>query len=245
MFDEVQSNWVRERASARAGQRVAEHYDAVISHLRDVSRALSTSKEAEARVASAQDLLQRMQSETESYREEREAERQSLELVDLFVLVRVLAEEWAAPVRAAGVDVAMRVAERGPVLLMHRSNVVDALANILGVLANHLSKGDKALIECTATANRAIIRIADTAERADGTLLARLFMPSANAGDDDPQSALSIAGDIIQRHGGEITVRSSPGWRTILQISFPVAANSDRRGRRDRRKRPRDRREQP
>jgi hypothetical protein len=69
-------------------------------------------------------------------------------------------------------------------------------------------------------------------------------MPFTGASDDDsPQSALSIAGDIIQRHAGEITVRSSPSWRTILAIAFPAAANSDRRARRDRRRRAADRRE--
>jgi nitrogen-specific signal transduction histidine kinase len=53
---------------------------------------------------------------------------------------------------------------------------------------------------------------------------------------------MSVAGDIIQRHAGEITVRSSPSWKTILAISFPAAANSDRRARRERRHRSGDRR---
>jgi nitrogen-specific signal transduction histidine kinase len=72
----------------------------------------------------------------------------------------------------------------------------------------------------------------------DGSLLSRLFMPFATEGTEtDPQSAMSAAGDIIQRHGGEITVKSSPSWKTILAISFPHSANADRRhSRRERRR---------
>jgi signal transduction histidine kinase len=99
------------------------------------------------------------------------------------------------------------------------------------------------MIECSATADKAVVLVADTAGTVDGSLLSRLFMPFTTASaDTDPQASMSVAGDIIQRHGGEITVRSSSSWKTILAISFPAASNSDRRARHDRRSRPADRR---
>ena len=118
-----------------------------------------------------------------------------------------------------------------------------ALSNILAILAGHVAKGDRVLVECTTTADKAVVLIADTAGTVDGSLLSRLFMPFASpTGESDARAAMSVAGDIIQSHAGEITVRASSSWKTILAISFPNAANSERRGRRDRRHRAGDRR---
>lgn len=243
MFDEVQSNWLRERAVTRTRQVVEEQHDTVVSQLREVTRMLASKESLGLRVASAREQLERIQSEATAFQEEQVALRESLELVDLFALVRSLAEEWAGPVRTAGVEVKVRVPERGPVLLMNRESISAALTSILGILAGHVSKGDRALVECSATSEKAVVLIADTAGTSDGSLLSRLFMPFAAAhGDGDPRAAMSVAGDIIQRHAGEITVRSSPSWKTILAISFPAASNSERRARRDRRNRGEDRR---
>ncbi len=243
MFDEVQSNWFRERAGTHARQHVEEHHDAVVSQLRQVARRLAGKESLGVRVASARELLTRIQADAESFQAGLAAQRDSLELVDLFALVRSVAEEWAGPVRTAGVEVKLRSPERGPVLLMHRDNIASALTSILGILAGHVSKGDRVLIECSSTAEKAVVLIADTAGTVDGSLLSRLFMPFAAApGDSDPRAAMSIAGDVIQRHAGEISVRSSASWKTILAISFPAAANSDRRARRERRGHPGDRR---
>lgn len=243
MFDEVQSNWLRERSVTRSRQAVEEHHDAIVSRVREVTRTLGSKESLGLRVASAREQLERIQSEATAFQEEQVALRESLELVDLFALVRSLAGEWAGPVRTAGVEVKIRVPERGPVLLMNRESIAAALNNILGILAGHVSKGDRALIECSATAEKAVVLIADTAGTSDGSLLSRLFMPFATApGDADPRTAMSVAGDIIQRHAGEITVRSSPSWKTILAISFPAASNSERRARRERRNRGGDRR---
>lgn len=243
MFDEVQSNWLRERSVTRSRQAVEEHHDAIVSRVREVTRTLGSKESLGLRVASAREQLERLQSEATAFQEEQVALRESLELVDLFALVRSLAGEWAGPVRTAGVEVKIRVPERGPVLLMNRESIAAALNNILGILAGHVSKGDRALIECSATAEKAVVLIADTAGTSDGSLLSRLFMPFATApGDADPRTAMSVAGDIIQRHAGEITVRSSPSWKTILAISFPAASNSERRARRERRNRGGDRR---
>ncbi len=243
MFDEVQSNWFRERATTRAQQGVEEHHDTVVSRLREVTRTLGSKESLGLRVASARELLDKIQSDAEAFDEARTAVRDSLELVDLFALVRSVGEEWARPVRAAGVDVKLRTPDRGPVLLMNRESIVGALGSILAILAGHVSKGDRVLIECSSTGEKAVILIADTAGTVDGSLLSRLFMPFAAApGDSDPRAAMSVAGDIIQRHAGEITVRSSSSWKTIIAISFPSVANSDRRARRDRRNRSADRR---
>jgi nitrogen-specific signal transduction histidine kinase len=99
------------------------------------------------------------------------------------------------------------------------------------------------LLEASAAEDRVVLLIADTAGKIDGTLLSRLFMPFVTPAEDPDPGAMSAAGDILQRHGGEITVKSSPSWKTILAISFPIASNRDRReSRKERRQHPTERR---
>ncbi|HEU4366482.1 MAG TPA: hypothetical protein VFT13_13575, partial [Candidatus Krumholzibacteria bacterium] len=243
MLEEVQSHLVRERAGARIGTRAHERHDALVEGLRELREAVGGRQPFEKRVARAREVLGALENETALFLDEVAAMKSSLQLVDLFALVHEVTEEWAPAVRASGVELTVRIPARGPVLLMDRGSIALALRNILGVLAPNVGKGDRVLIECSATEGRAVILVADTAGKLDGTLLSRLFMPFASSAmTEDPQSALSAAGDILQRHAGEITVKSSPSWKTILALSFPVAANTDRRHERDDRRRRRSER---
>jgi GAF domain-containing protein len=238
MLEEVQSNLARERASARIGARTQEHFDSLVTAMRELDGIAGGHQTFEKRITRVRETLAALQEQTDSFREEVAAIKASLELVDLFALVRDVAEEWGAAARLNGVEVTVRIPARGPVLLMDRGSVTLALNNILGVLGPHVGKGDRVLIECSSADGRAVILVADTAGKLDGTLLSRLFMPFAPASSGDSEAALSVAGDILQRHAGEITVKSSPSWKTILALSFPVAANSERRRKRaDRRRR--------
>jgi nitrogen-specific signal transduction histidine kinase len=116
---------------------------------------------------------------------------------------------------------------------------------VVQVLAEHVGKGDRVLFECTVSEQKAVLLFADTAGKVDGTLLSRLFLPFAPRGQSQGATdTMAMAGDILQRHAGEITVKSSASWKTILAITFPISANRDRRNTRsDRRRRPRDRRD--
>jgi signal transduction histidine kinase len=243
MLDEVQSNLVRERATARVGERARDQHAQLADKVRELREVIGGRQPFEKRVERAKAALDAMEQSVRDFEAEAAGMKSSLQVVDLFTLVREVADQWTPAVAASGVEVTVRIPARGPVLLMDRASVLLALGNILDVLARHLHKDDRVLIECTASDGRAVILVADTAGNVDGTLLSRLFMPFApGRGEDDPHAAMSVAGDILQRHAGEITVKSSPSWKTILALSFRVAANSERRNlRRDRRRR-RDRR---
>jgi signal transduction histidine kinase len=245
MLEEARSNWTREKAAARAGERAQEHVELLQRGVRELRDALRARSAPERRVEQALGVVERIESDAARFRAELSAMNSSLEMVELFVLAREVFDTWAPGLRAAGVEVTERVPAGGPALLMHRASVRTALDSILRVLSAHVAKGDRVLLECSATAGKAVLLIADTAGKIDGTLLSRLFMPfTAGADEDDPDSAIAAAGDILQRHAGEITVKSSPSWKTILAVSFPVSSNRDRRHtRRDRRRRPRDRRQ--
>jgi len=244
MLEEARSNWTREKVASRAGVRAQEQVDALLAEVEEIRGAVTGRAPFERRVERTREVLSRIDEGTAAFRSDMKTLDSSLERVDLSVLTREIFDEWAAAVRADGVEVTIRVGERAPSLLMHRESVRTALQSILRVLAGHVSRGDRVLLETSHVADRVVIVIADTAGKVDGTLLSRLFMPFS-AGDDSgaEPGAMSAAGDILQRHAGEITVKSSPSWKTILAIAFPASANTDRRDTgRDRRNRSADRR---
>lgn len=244
LLEEARSNWTRERVTSRAGVRAQEHVEALLSEIHEIRDVVKSRIPFERRVERAREVIERIDADAARFRTEMAALNSSLERVDVFALAKDVFERWAKGVRVNGVEVTVRIGGSAPTLLMHRDSVRVALESILRVLAAHVAKGDRVLLEASIGDERAVLVIADTAGQVDGTLLSRLFMPFTPAGDENTNpGAMSAAGDILQRHAGEITVKSSPSWKTILAISFPAASNRDRRElRRDRRNRDEDRR---
>lgn len=244
MLEEARSNWTREKAVSRAGARAQEQVDALIAGIHEIREAVASRAPFERRIERTREVIQRAETDIAAFRSEMARLNSSLERVDLFALAREVFDGWARDSRARGVEVTVRIGDRAPMLLMHRDSVRTALESILRVLADHLDKGDRVLLEASSAEDRVVLLIADTAGKVDGTLLSRLFMPFVTNEDDTRHpGAMSAAGDILQRHAGEITVKSSPSWKTILAISFPTSSNRDRRETaRDRRNRQADRR---
>jgi len=127
--------------------------------------------------------------------------------------------------------------------LMNEDKIQLALANILRTMTSCVTEGDKVMVECSTSEDRAMVAIADTGSGLPGNLLSRLFMPFSDLDQgDEYKSAMSLAGDILHHHAGEIMVKASSSWKTILVISFPLAANKDRRKHRSERRKHRSER---
>jgi GAF domain-containing protein len=243
MLEEARSNWLREKVASRAGARAQEQVEALLSEIGEIRDVVKSRATFERRLEKTREVVARIDAGAAEFKAEMESLNSSRGRVDLLALSREVFEAWATGVRERGVEATVRIGERAPMLLMHRPSVRAALENILGVLGAHIDKGDRVLLEASHTDDRVVLLIADTAGKIDGTLLSRLFMPFVTSSEDPDPGAMSVAGDILQRHAGEITVKSSPSWKTILAISFPVASNRDRREtRNDRRHAASDRR---
>jgi signal transduction histidine kinase len=165
-------------------------------------------------------------------------------LVDIFKVAREVVREWKPKAEKKGIELSVRIPSQGPFLLMDREKIATALRNILMSVISFLGGKEKVLVECSTTENRVLIVIADTGEGLPGDILSRLFMPFTEvAQEDERKRALSLAGEILHTHAGEVTVKTSIDWKTIIILSFSRAANQDRRKRRgDRRERKKDRR---
>jgi signal transduction histidine kinase len=127
--------------------------------------------------------------------------------------------------------------------LLERDSITTAMKNILDTTAASLIDGEKMMVECSASDDRLLVCVADNGAGLPGDTISRLFMPFiGDVSQDEGKRSLSVAGDVLQKHSSEITVKSSYSWKTILVLGFPIAASRDRRkSKRDRRRR-RDRR---
>jgi signal transduction histidine kinase len=238
-IQEIGSNLVRERERSKIGERSVEYHTELDENLRRL-RELLSGEDASQRLSEISDAVEAMQRHSGAYWESVVAGRSNYAMTDLFGLVARAVEAWRPAAEKVGVEVTTRIPSTGPSLLLDRDNLNDALEKILATTLSCLGKDDRVLVECSHSRGRAVVCIADSGIGLPGDVVSRLFMPFAEAGESNQgKRALSLAGDILQKHSAEIMVKSSRSWRTILVLSFPTAAGRDRRKRgKDRRRRP-------
>jgi hypothetical protein len=243
ILKELRSNLIREQESAKLGARAVEHYREMEREVEALESVIVSRGPYQNRIDRAKELLAVINGDMDKRRREQASMKFSLRMTDLFEVVSEVVRQWEPKAAEAGIEVTSRVPDRGPTLLMNEEKVRIAFENILKTMTSCVTQGDKVMIECSTDQKRAMVAIADTGSGLPGSLLSRLFMPFSDYDQGDEfKSAMSIAGDILHHHAGEIMVKSSSSWKTILIISFPLAANRDRRRERADRRRRNDRR---
>ena len=242
MLTELQANLAREKESTRLGQRALEYYQKMTRDLTRLKQIIFSKGPYAGRIEKAKKLLEEMQSSTKADRHELISMRRAVRMVDLGEVVREVVDQWRPEV--VDNEITVQTMSEGPHLMMNRARIKKALYGILSTLAGNVTKEDKIMVECNVADDRAIVCIADTGKGMPGSLLSRLFMPFRETKEgDERKSAMSLAGDVLHHHSGEIMVKSSGAWKTVLVISFPLAANRDRRSQsQERRQRPGERR---
>jgi hypothetical protein len=241
-IQEIGSNLVRERERARIGDRSIEYHSQLDESLKRL-RELLTGEDATQRLAEISEAVEAIQQYSGNYWDSVLTEKTSYAMADLFRLVERAVERWKPEATKMGIQVATRIPASGPQLLLDSENIDDALEKILDTTLSCLGRGDKVLVECSLSGGRAVVCIADSGMGLPGDVVSRLFMPFVDAGEQNQgKRALSLAGDVLQKHSAEILVKSSRSWRTILVLSFPTAAGRDRRKRRSDRRQRRERR---
>jgi signal transduction histidine kinase len=122
-----------------------------------------------------------------------------------------------------------------PELLLDGERIRHVMVNILQDSLDAVRDGDTIRIETLRDGDRVLLEVANTGQQAPGEILERLFVPFSVARPAGKGLGLAIAQQIIQEHGGEISVRSEGEWRAIFTVSLPVRENQERRGGKDRR----------
>ncbi len=239
---EMSCSLVRERERSRIGDRSIEYHMRLSGDLNRLRGILDGSDEP-ARLIELAEAVDSMQDYSGAYWDEVLTDKASYAMTNLFELTRRAAEAWRLDAETKGVQLAVSIPDGGANLLVDRDRVTDALEKIFTTTLSCLGEGDKVLVECSLAEERALVCVADNGMGLPGDIISRLFMPFVDADDDaEGQRALSLAGDILQKHSAEILIKSSPSWRTILVLGFPLAAGRDRRKRGADRRGPRERR---
>lgn len=237
--EEVSSNLAREREHARRAENSFDYHLSVAGELEELREILSAKTPYGKRFPQISKIVRRMQRSAQKHVASLKPPESHLAPVDIFDATRDAVQGQLESFREAGVEVTTRIPPGGPKLLMDKRKITLALNNILSATRSFLAKGNKMLVECSSAEDRVLLCFADNGVGVPGDAISRLLMPFDSATEtDERKRALSLAGEIIEKHAGDILVKSSMSWRTILILSFPKAANRERRkSRRDRRRR--------
>jgi nitrogen-specific signal transduction histidine kinase len=244
LLEEVRSNLARERDRAKIGEKGVEYQKKIEGDAQRLRRVVDSRVPMSKRLTLAQEILEDIEQSTMDYKSQLSLPGSHFKVIDIFKLVDRVVEDWRVEADELGLEVTARIPHRGPKLLMDEEKIGIAIDNILRSITSVLKKHDRVLVECSLTQDKVLIVFADTGDGLPGNLLSRLFMPFVHmTSGDERQRALSLAGDILHTHAGEIKVKTSSDWNTIIQLSFARMGNQDRRRRsRDRRKQEPDRR---
>lgn len=227
---ELSSNLSRERERSRIGEKGVSYQSRVSEDLQSLRKILSTRTPYTKRFPMIVEVIKSMQDYSEEAMREMTKRDDQYRMTEFFPMVLKAVQSWQADNEDRSIDLTIRIPEAGPSLLVDRKKITKAIQNILTVTAETLGEADKMMVECSAEDDRVRVCIADTGKGIAGDAISRLFMPFEHVDDDDDgKRALSLAGEILQKHSGELTIRSSLSWKTILIMSFPDAGNRDRR----------------
>jgi signal transduction histidine kinase len=151
--------------------------------------------------------------------------------VDLAALVRDTAEGMRTMAERAGVAVAVGAPDGSVSAFVDAAHLERALRNVVRNAIEHSSAGDAVEVSLSAVGATAVIGVAD---RGVGIAAAdvehvfdRFYRSDTSRSRDRGGSGLglAIARWIVERHGGAITVASTPGQGTTISFELPLAAH--------------------
>ena len=117
-------------------------------------------------------------------------------------------------------------------VFVDRKRFIQVLTNLVFNAINYTPAGGKIDVSLTTetvgTATFALLRVSDTGMGIDAESIDQIFQPFFRASQEIPGTGLglSIVKEIVTRHGGEITVASTPGEGTTFTVRIGVMSSS-------------------
>ncbi len=126
---------------------------------------------------------------------------------------------------AAGISLTLDVAAELPPIWADFEELELAMLNLVSNSLDAMPKGGSLAIRARSAADSVLIDISDTGNGIPKELLPRIFDPwvTTKAAGHGTGLGLSITHDVIERHGGTISVTSEPGHKTEFTIELPTA----------------------
>jgi len=149
--------------------------------------------------------------------------------VDLGALLKTVAEKFAPQARAAGVEIRLEAAALPPIT-GDGDRLAQVFTNLVDNALKYTPAGGGITLRAAASAQGVQVEVADTGAGIPPQAVARIFDRFYQA-DSSRQGGrkhgaglgLAIAREIVQAHGGTISVRSSPGSGSTFSVTLPLS----------------------
>ncbi|WP_276918512.1 hybrid sensor histidine kinase/response regulator [Aneurinibacillus aneurinilyticus] len=130
------------------------------------------------------------------------------------------------------IQLKIEIAESMPPVLADEKRLVQILFNLLHNALKYTEEGT-ITVSTRIRNGQAVIYVSDTGAGMDKETQARIFLPYEQGahGITDGRGiglGLSICRQLVELHGGELTVRSESGKGSVFSFALPLAAPSDR-----------------
>lgn len=121
-----------------------------------------------------------------------------------------------------------------PDLLLDAPRIQRVVQNVLAHALESAPLGGRIRVESRRAGAFVVVELAHDGSRQTTDVLDQLFVPFA-PGATGAALGLGMAHQVVREHGGEVRVRTEGEWGAVVSFTLPVAENSDRRNRGERR----------
>jgi signal transduction histidine kinase len=131
---------------------------------------------------------------------------------------------------AKGIALAAPGPDGGPHVVADRDKIIQVLTNLLSNAAKFTPSGGRVSVRVWRGDGQAVIEVEDTGVGIAPEQAEAIFERFRQVGDTltgKPEGAglgLPISREIVQHHGGTLTVRSAPGRGSCFRMSLPLAS---------------------
>ena len=147
--------------------------------------------------------------------------------MELAPVIRGLAEDLSSVAEKKNVEIIVSLADELPEIDADKDQIRRALLNILDNAVKYTGAGGRITMEAGRERGGVTARITDTGagipEADMPHIFKRFYRADASRASAGFGLGLAIAKSIIDAHGAEITVKSSPGEGSVFTINFPPA----------------------
>ncbi len=111
-----------------------------------------------------------------------------------------------------------------PLVRCRPGQLVQVFVNLLLNAAQAMEREGTVVVSTALEGGEVVVRIADTGHGIPAADLERIFEPFFTSRPEGTGLGLAISRDIVEEHGGRITVASRPGEGAEFAVALPVAA---------------------
>jgi len=148
------------------------------------------------------------------------------EVFPLDAVLREVAQILEPQMAGRGLDFVLEGGDIDARLRGSRKAVTGVLVNLLENAMQATESGGSVMLSAAAAGLAATIAVHDTGRGIDPGIQERLFEPFFTTRQEGTGLGLAIVRNVVEAHGGEVSVVSSPGAGSVFTVSLPVALDA-------------------